>query len=116
MRKKKNTAAVVAIIILLVLALTNGVWLIVNWQGGALIALALYLFISLLFISKQHFQAGVIAGVMGFGIHLIELFGSGTSQLNGIERVFFYANLILPIPLIITSYLASPKGSDRLTD
>ena len=114
--KKSNTSAGVATIILLSLAAVNALWLMINWQGGALIALAFYLAITYLFLSKQHFQAGVIAGVIGFGVHLLELLRPGASQLIGFEQVLFYANLILPLPLLITSYLASRKGSDGLTE
>jgi len=90
----------------------NAIWLIVSWHGGALIALAFYSVISFLCLRKQHFQAGVIAGILGFGIHLYEFFVLGTSELTGIVQVFFYANLILPVPLTIISYLASCKGSN----
>ena len=114
--KKKNWPAAIAAIILLSLTATNAIWLILNWQGGALIALAIYLIISLLFLRERHFQAGIIAGLLGFGVHLYELLAPDTSQLVGIDQYFFYTNLILPIPLIITSYLASRKGSDGLSD
>ena len=114
--RKKTTSATISIVLLLSLVVVNAAWLIINWQGGPFIALAFYLVVFLLCIRKQHFQSGVIAGIIGFGIHLFELVGLGTSQLTGITQLFFYMNLILPIPLSITSYLSSRKESDGVTD
>jgi len=110
--KKYSPCGINTIALLLSLAVVNAIWLIVSWHGGALIALAFYSVISFLCLRKQHFQAGVIAGILGFGIHLYEFFVLGTSELTGIVQVFFYANLILPVPLTIISYLASCKGSN----
>ena len=114
MKKEKNysPSGIITIALLLSLAVVNAIWLIVSWHGGVLIALAFYSVISFLCLRRQHFQAGVIAGILGFGIHLYELFVLGTSELIGIDHVFFYANLILPVPLTIISYLASRTGSD----
>jgi len=109
---KIPTSGIITIALLLSLVGVNAVWLIIRGHGGALIALVFYSVASFLCLRRQHFQAGVIAGIIGFGIHLFELFVKGTSQLIGIDQVFFYANLVLPIPLTITSYLASHKGSD----
>lgn len=111
-KEKISPSGIVTIGFLLSLAAANAVWLIASWHGGALIALSFYSVISFLCLRRQHFQAGVIAGIIGFGIHVYELFVLGTSELAMIDQVFFYTNLILPIPLIFTSYLASRKGSD----
>jgi hypothetical protein len=105
--EKKTPSGIITIVLLLSLVVGNAVWLILSWHGGVLIALAQYLVVSYLCLRKGHFQAGVIAGIVGFGIHLFELLKLGTSQLTGIEQIFFYANLILPVPLIITSYLTT---------
>ena len=113
---KKITSSTAVMILLISLAVVNAIWLIVNWHGGPLIALAFYLVASVLCLKKQHFQAGAFAGIIGFGIHLFELIGSGTSRLTGITEILFYMNLILPILLSITSYLASRRGSGELTD
>ena len=107
---KFSLSGIIAIALLLALVMANAVWLIVSWHGGASIALLFYIVILFLCLRRQHFQGGIIAGVIGFGIHLFELIVLGTSQLTGMDHVFFYANLILPIPLTITSYLASRKG------
>ncbi len=111
-KEKILPSGIISIAFLISLAVANAVWLIVSWHGGAFIALAFYSVMSFLCLRRRHFQAGVIAGIIGFGIHIYELFVLGTSELVGIDHVFFYANLILPIPLTITSYLASRKGSD----
>ena len=111
-KEKISPSGIITIAFLLSLAAANAVWLIVSWHGGAFIALAFYSVISFLCLRRQHFQAGIIAGIIGFGIHLFELFVLGTSELIGIDCVFFYANLILPLPLAITSFLASRVKSD----
>ena len=108
-KEKISTSGIITIALLLSLVSVNAVWLIIRGHGGALIALVFYSVVSFLCIRSRHFNAGVIAGIFGFGIHIYELFVKGTTELIGIDRVLFYANLILPIPLTFTSYLASRK-------
>jgi hypothetical protein len=99
----------IAIALLLVLAGINAAWMIMSSRGGTLIALAFYLIVAFLCLAMRHFRAGVIAGIFGFGIHAYEWFAWDTAALTGMEQVLFYANLVLPIPLAITSALASRK-------
>lgn len=106
-QEKYSPSGIISIALLLILVGVNAVWLIVSRHGGSLIALMFYVVVSFLCIKSRHFRAGVIAGIFGFGIHFYELFVHGTTELIGIDRIFFYANLILPIPLTFTSYLAS---------
>jgi len=111
--KHKVTAslcAAISIAILISLALINTLWVIRSSYRGALIALTFYLAIFVLCVWRRHFEAGVIAGILGFLVHLFELFVQGTQELVGVDLLFFYANLILPIPLAITSYLEARKG------
>ena len=109
MKKKENISpsGIITIAILLSLAGVNAVWSIISGHGGVWIALVFYLVVSFLCIRHRHFHAGVIAGIVGFGIHVFELYVLGTNELTGIDQVFFFTNLILPVPLIFTSYLAS---------
>ncbi len=106
-KEKMSSSGIITIAFLLSLVGVNAVWLIIRGHGGALIALVFYSVVSFLCLRRRHFGAGVIAGIFGFGIHIYELFVKGTAELIGIDQVFFYANLILPIPLTFTSYLAS---------
>ncbi len=106
---KFSTSGIITVAFLLSLAGVNAVWLIMRGHGGALIALVFYSVVSFLSLRSRHFGAGVIAGIFGFGIHIFELFVKGTAELTGIDQLFFYANLILPIPLTFTSFLASRK-------
>jgi len=106
-KEKFSSSGIITIAFLLSLVGVNAVWLIMSGHGGTFIALVFYSVVSFLCIRNRHFGAGVIAGIFGFGIHLYELFVKGTAELIGIDQVFFYANLILPIPLTFTSYLAS---------
>jgi len=106
-KDKISRKGILSIAVLLVLIGVNAIWLVVSRNSGPLIALIFYLVITFLCFRRRHFQAGVIAGVLGFGVHLGELLVQGARELTGIDQVFFYANLILPLPLLITSYLAS---------
>ena len=103
-KEKISPSGSITIAILLSLAGANAVWLIISGHRGALIALVFYLIVAFLCIRSRHFGAGVIAGIFGFGVHIYELFLQGTTELVGIDQAFFYANLILPVPLIFKSY------------
>ena len=108
-RSKISASGIITIVILFTLAGINAFWLIISGHGGALIALVFYFVVFVLCLRSRHFRAGVIAGILGFGIHIYELFVQGTTELIGIDQLLFYMNVILPIPLIFTSYLASRK-------
>jgi hypothetical protein len=56
---------------------------------------------------RNHFKAGIIAGIIGLGIHIYEIVSMGLEGLRVFECGFLIANLILPIPLIYFSYRAS---------
>jgi hypothetical protein len=109
-KEKASLSAAISIAVLICLALINALWVIRSGYGGALIAFVFYLVIAFLCVWRRHFEAGIIAGVLGFCIHLFELFIQGSQELVGVDLLFFYANLILPIPLAITSYLETRKA------
>jgi len=115
MNKKEriSPSGIITILLLLSLVGTNVIWLITRGHGGTLIALLFYSAVAFFCLRNRHFQAGVIAGIFGFGIHIFELLVQGPSKLIGIEQLFFYLNLFLPIPLIFTSYLATRKVTHR---
>ena len=96
-----------AIGLLLFLAALNAVWLGTSRHRGALIAFIAYFIVSILCLRYLHFRSGIIVGLCGFGIHFYELIAHQNNTLKGIDFIFFYANLLLPIPLGISSYLAS---------
>ena len=108
-KEKISPSGISTIAILLFLAGANSFWLVISWHGGVLIALVFYFAIFFSCLIGRHFYAGIIAGIFGVGIHIYELFVHGIVELTEIDQVFFYVNLILPIPLIFTSYLASHK-------
>lgn len=114
--EKISSSGIVTITLLFSLVGINAVWLIISAPGGALIAIGFYLIVSYVCLRRRHFRAGVIAGIFGFGIHVYELFAQGATKLMGIDQVCFYANIILPIPLTLTSYLASRKGTSKHVD
>jgi hypothetical protein len=101
-----NLNARIASVILIFLVVINALWVVSTRQSGPLIALLFYSVIILLFWRKRDFRSGAIAGVVGFGIHVYELLFPGISGLEGIYLVFFYMNIILPLPLIFFSFMA----------
>lgn len=108
-KKKISTSGIITLTFLLSLIVINVIWLIIRVHGGVLMAIVFYAVVFFLCFRSRHFGAGVIAGIFGFGIHIYELLVKGTTELTGIEQVFFYANLIFPIPITLTSYLSSRK-------
>jgi len=99
----------IVIIILLILIITNSVWLFISELSGPLIALIFYIIIIYLCIYKKHFKAGIIAGFMGFSIHIFELIFHNGANLIGIEYVFFLINLIFPVALVYFSSRVSKE-------
>lgn len=109
---KLSPSGRLAIALLLSLVMGNALWLVLRWHGGASIALVFYTAIWRLCLRRRRFQEGIIAGVIGFGVHLVELILLGTSQLTWLDQAFFAMNLVLPIPLAISSYIAFRKEKD----
>jgi hypothetical protein len=108
-KEKIPLSGIITIAFLLFIAGINAIWLIIDGHGGPLFALLFYSVATFLCLRSRHFGAGLIAGILGFGIHAYELISKGTLELMRIDQVFFYANLILSVPLTFTSYLASRK-------
>lgn len=94
----------ITIVILITLLSTNAVWAVISEYSGPFIAMIVYAFVTFLCWRKKHFQAGMIAGFLGFGIHLYELIFRGIKELEGIYLLIFYINLIFPILLVYFSY------------
>ena len=92
--------------ILIALAITNAVWVVVSEHSGPAIALAMYGLVSFLCWRWNHFQAGIIAGIVGLGIHTYEFISWGLEGLRALESGLLITNLVLPIPLIYFSYKA----------
>jgi hypothetical protein len=91
--------------LLITLAVMNGVWSFLSSWGGASIATVLYAIVALRWYLKDYIS-GAIAGVLGFGIHLYVLLFHPLADLRVFETVFFYMNLLLPIPIAVLGYLA----------
>ena len=90
--------------ILTILVITNAGWVIIFKSNGPIIALIFYIFAVFLFWRKNDIFAGIIIGVMGFTIHMFELLFQGILDLEGLETIFFFINLVFPIPLIYFCY------------
>lgn len=68
--------------------------------SGPFVAALFYASVLLLCWRKRHFQAAVVAGLFGLGIHLYELAIRGLQGLEGVERGVFFANVALPVLLV----------------
>ena len=101
------SSKMITIIILFILILSNAVWAVSSEYSGPFIAMIVYALVTFLCWRKKHFQAGMIAGFLGFGIHLHELIFRGIKELEWIYLVIFYINLIFPILLVCFSYKAN---------
>jgi len=106
----------ITIVILVILILSNAVWAVSSGYPGPFIAIIFYTLVTFLCWRKKHFQAGIIAGFLGFGIHLYELILRGIKELEGIYLAIFYINLIFPILLVYFSHKANQNLKPRIKE
>ena len=97
----------IVIIILLILIIINLTWFLISKLSGPFIAFVFYAIILVLCWVKQHFQAGITGGIIGFLIHILELIFYNNTNLSEIESAFFWTNIILPVALVYFSYKAN---------
>ena len=105
-RKPKNTERILTLGILVFLIGVNAGWYALSKHSGSLIALIFYSVIFFLYWRMSDFRAVMMAGLIGFGVHLYEWVGLGTSTFQGLDTLLFYLNLVLPIPLAYLGYRA----------
>ena len=102
----RSLAPKTTISILIVLLVINALWAITLKNSGPVIAFLCYALITFLCWRRGYFQAGIIGGFFGLGIHVFELLFQDVGRLEGIQLGLFYANTLLPIPLVYFSYKA----------
>ena len=90
--------------ILTILVITNAAWVIICKSYGPLIALIFYVFAIFLFWKKNDIFSGIIIGIIGLAIHIYELIFQGIADLEVLETIFFFINLIFPILLVYFCY------------
>jgi len=95
------------LLILLIVIVTNAVLLFVSKFSGPLIALVWYAITAYLCVYKNHFQAGIIAGIAGFSIHILEFTVHHRINFSVIENVLLSINVILPAALVYFSWKAN---------
>ncbi|MBN2246203.1 MAG: hypothetical protein JW755_10200 [Candidatus Aminicenantes bacterium] len=105
--------AKIAFCIIITLVIINAIWVFFQNFSGPIFAFTAYGVILFLFLLKKEFLAGIIAGLGGFFVHVYELFFLGMGRLTNIEVVFLFANLFLPIPLIVFSFKAYQKMKQK---
>jgi hypothetical protein len=101
-KRNRNTT----LVILAVLVVMNAVWFAVSLRSGASMAMILYAFIFFLCWRMADYRAGVITGLLGFGIHLYELLFDAPVYFLLLDSICFYLNLLFPIALVFFSYRA----------
>ena len=94
-----------ALALLITLALMNAVWSFLSSWVGASTASVLYAIVALRWYLKDYIVGG-IAGVLGFLIHLYLLLFHPLVDLRVFETVFYYLNLLLPIPIACFGFIA----------
>lgn len=89
-----------SLVILILLISVNTFWFTHQIQFGPLIGLVFYAVVALLIWRNDNFSSGTIAGIVGFTVHLIELFFFDMSTQDLIIIGFYLANLVLPLILL----------------
>ena len=89
-----------ALIILLILIIINTFWFTNSIQIGPLIGMVFYGAILFLVWRNDNFSSAMIAGIVGFTVHIIELFFLDLATMDWIIILFFLLNLILPLILV----------------
>jgi len=107
--KKSSHKSIVAGL-LSALVVINAVWAAISQYRGPLFALAVYVLAVYLSRQKGDYRAAFAIGTAGFVFHALELYFHGTAALRPAETVFFYMNLLLPVPLIYSSYKCVRTG------
>jgi hypothetical protein len=95
---------VITLGILMILIGVNATWYVFSKQSGSLVALIFYLVIFFLCWRMSDFRAVIIAGWIGFGVHLYEWIFLDFSEFQLLDTLLFYCNLVLPVPLAYFGY------------
>jgi hypothetical protein len=90
--------------ILIILIAVNATWVVFSKQSGSLVALIFYSVIFFLCWRMLDFRAVIIAGLIGFGVHVCEWVFLDFSEFQSLDTLLFYVNLVLPIPLAYFGY------------
>jgi len=106
----------ITISILLVLIFTNSVLSAFTGYAGPLFGSIGYILVLVLCWLKKHYKAGIIGGIFGSGIHILELLFKDIKELRGVELVIILVNIIFPLLLIYFSYRAYRTSKQRKSD
>jgi hypothetical protein len=88
-----------------ILAVGNGVWFFISERITPLVALVAYAVVSLVVMRSNDYGAGMIIGIAGFTIHVVELAIQGTANLGPLERTWLYVNIALPLALVLLNWI-----------
>jgi hypothetical protein len=86
--------------ILVILAVGNGVWSLLSERTAPLVAAVAYAVVALVVLRSNDYRAGLITGIAGLAIHVVELAIQGTASLGRLERAWVFANVVFPVALV----------------
>jgi hypothetical protein len=105
MRRSRSEWATIGL--LTALAILNLIWGLASDFTGPLFGGAIYALAAYLCWRRRHYQVGIIGGILGFGLHLLELLTLNTNQAADlIDLICLFLNLFLPILLVLFSIRA----------
>ena len=94
-----------AITILVILAVGNGVWALTSGRAAPWLAVVAYGVVAFLLGRRDDYRAGLIIGIVGFAVHIVELVFQGMAGLGAVERAWLVANIVLPLALVWLSWV-----------
>lgn len=68
-------------------------------------AVVAYAVVALVVLRSRDYRAGLIIGIAGFTIHVVELATHGTAGLGTLGRAWLIVNIVLPLVLVWLSWV-----------
>jgi hypothetical protein len=93
--------------LLLVLALINVAWLVLSSTGDPSTFALLYALAAWVAGQKNYFFAAMAMAVVGLLLHPYEWAAHRITLDTAVDQLFFFANLLLPLPLLFFSIKAA---------
>jgi hypothetical protein len=94
------------VISLAALALVDALWALDSGRASPLIGSVAFAVVAILVGIRSEFRAGLIVGIAGVAIHLLELVFHGLRGLGVLEASLFAANLCLSVVVAVYSWSA----------
>lgn len=89
--------------LLLTLAVLNVAWLVLSFTGDSSTFALLYTLAAWVVGKKNYFFAAMAMALVGILLHSYEWAINRITLDNAVDQLFFFANLLLPLPLLFCS-------------